>query len=474
MARLRFLIACFAILIHPPGAEEQAASEAQDAPKAGVLVAKIVTLADPQQSYALYLPSNYSRKRPWPIIYAFDPVARGKIPAELLKDAAERYGYIVVGSNNSRNGSWKLEYAAADAMLRDTRTRFSVDDRRMYFAGFSGGARVSAQIAENCNCAAGVLLNGAGFSPKPPAAPGKIFSVFAGAGIFDFNYPEVARMGDRLEELAIPYFFRSYAGPHQWAPGDFMNEALAWFRLQAMKTGREPRNDEFIQQQFQQALERTQKSEQSGDLYAAWNEYRQAARAFEGLGEVGVFRLRAQTLEKEKSVRDAAKRQRQEFDEQARLESPISSGLWSLVGSGGQLTENHSTLELQILTLRNRAEHEKQAQTLRPLKRALAGLFVQSMEAGSDQLAGKQIEVARAYFELAVTADPASLWALENVAITRALTGDRKGALETLRRAQSRVTDDAAFADWLKTEPAFAKLRADPDFRVLLDSTALR
>ena len=51
-------------------------------------------------------------------MYAFDPGARGKLPVELMKDAAERFGYIVVGSNNSRNGSWKIEAEAAEAKLR--------------------------------------------------------------------------------------------------------------------------------------------------------------------------------------------------------------------------------------------------------------------------------------------------------------------------------------------------------------------
>src|SRR5437879_904675 len=62
----------------------------------GVVIAKAVTLADANQSYALFLPSYYSPGRKWPIIYAFDPEARGHLPVELMKDAAEKYGYIVV------------------------------------------------------------------------------------------------------------------------------------------------------------------------------------------------------------------------------------------------------------------------------------------------------------------------------------------------------------------------------------------
>ena len=61
---------------------------------------------DAAQSYALYLPSAYSGDRRWPIIYCFDPGARGPVPVRLFR-AAEKYGYILVCSNNSHNGPWE-------------------------------------------------------------------------------------------------------------------------------------------------------------------------------------------------------------------------------------------------------------------------------------------------------------------------------------------------------------------------------
>ena len=71
----------------------------------GQIVEKVVCAQDVNQTYALYLPSNYVSTRKWPILYAFDPGARGRIPVERFKEAAERFGWIIVGSNNSRNAS---------------------------------------------------------------------------------------------------------------------------------------------------------------------------------------------------------------------------------------------------------------------------------------------------------------------------------------------------------------------------------
>src|SRR5690242_472801 len=80
-----------------------AIAQTESIPK-GQVVERIEARNDSSQSYALYLPSNYTPSRKWPVLYAFDPGARGRTPVERFKAAAEKYGWIVVGSNNSRNG----------------------------------------------------------------------------------------------------------------------------------------------------------------------------------------------------------------------------------------------------------------------------------------------------------------------------------------------------------------------------------
>ena len=71
---------------------------------AGQIIDRVTCAADPSQSYALFVPAEYTPSRSWPVIFAFDPGGRGRVPVERYQAAAERYGYIVVGSNNSRNG----------------------------------------------------------------------------------------------------------------------------------------------------------------------------------------------------------------------------------------------------------------------------------------------------------------------------------------------------------------------------------
>jgi predicted peptidase len=108
------------------------------------VIGHVVCRTDTSQSYALFLPPKYSPDNKWPIIYALDPGARGEVPVKLFQEAAAKLGYIVAGSNNSRNGPWEPIISAIKAIWEDTHSRFSIDEKRVYSAGFSGGARAAA------------------------------------------------------------------------------------------------------------------------------------------------------------------------------------------------------------------------------------------------------------------------------------------------------------------------------------------
>src|SRR5439155_21642105 len=89
---------------------------AQDLPR-GTIIDDVRCAADPTQSYALYLPSTYSRDRVWNLLIAFHPAARGRAMVEKYQAAAEQYGYIVAGSNTSPNEPWAVAIASLPATM---------------------------------------------------------------------------------------------------------------------------------------------------------------------------------------------------------------------------------------------------------------------------------------------------------------------------------------------------------------------
>jgi dienelactone hydrolase len=457
----------FALLSSPVGSQETAPAAAEpDKFESRKVIEKVVCSKNPEQSYALYLPSHYSAARSWPIVYSFDPAGRGGFALREQVDAAEQNGYILAASNNSRNGPWKPQWEAAETMVQDTHAKLSIDDRRMYFAGFSGGARVAAMIALNCRCAAGVFLSGAGFpvGSSPPA--GSTFAVFSAVGKLDFNYPEVISLQDKFAQAKYPHSLRVFEGVHEWAPTGVMNEAFAWYRVEAMKSMLQPIDHSFLEAQFSKAKERAESLEKLGEMLAAWREYNQIAATFTSFADLSAVQSKAEELGKSKVVRDAAKRERAEFEEQAQLTADISAALSSSRAS--ESPDADAALEERVRRLRLSSETEKRPERQRIYKRALSGVFIHAMETGNDFLNEKDYpRAARAYL-CATMANAKSSWAWESLGVAYALAGARKEALRALQTARTLAADTSSFSTWVNSEPAFNSIRSSPAFQTLL------
>jgi predicted esterase len=214
----------------------------------GTIVDDVKCAADQTQSYALYLPSQYTPDRQWNLLIAFHPGARGRAMVEKYQAAAERYGYIIAASNNSRNGPWSVSAAAVKAMTVDLSQRFSINPQRVYATGMSGGARVAMELALANTSVAGVIASSAGF-PDSQARGSVKFAVFATAGTDDFNYLEM-RLLDR--KLKSPHRLTIFTGGHTLPPDSVAMDAIEWMELQAMKAGIRQRSDELIDRLLQQ------------------------------------------------------------------------------------------------------------------------------------------------------------------------------------------------------------------------------
>src|SRR3954462_10580102 len=176
----------------------RAAVPAAELPK-GKLLETVACASDRNQTYALYIPTSFEASHRWPVIFCFDPGAHGRTPVERFIPAAEKYGYIVAGSNNSRNGSWDANVVAIQAMIGDVNRYLPIEAKRVYVAGLSGGARVACQLAI-AGVGKGVIACSAAFggSETPDKVP---FPFFGTAGVTDFNYLELRRTDRELEDM---------------------------------------------------------------------------------------------------------------------------------------------------------------------------------------------------------------------------------------------------------------------------------
>lgn len=272
--------------------------------------------ADSSQRYALYVPSNYSADREWNLILAFDAGARGKLAVERLQAAAEKYGYIVAASYNSRNGPLGISQQAAAAMKADVLKRYRINTKRIYTAGQSGGARVAMWLAMGGGIA-GVIASSAGF-PDPSDAPKTLpFPVFGTAGTEDFNYTE---MRDLDSHLTSPHRVEIFEGGHQWMPSELAVKAVAWMEVQAIKSGLSPANDALLDKIFEA---RVADAMQEKTDFETWRADTELSQDFQGLEDVKQYYQDAIALMSDAKVRNALNAEIAEVNREKRLTNEL-------------------------------------------------------------------------------------------------------------------------------------------------------
>ena len=290
-----------------------AATAAAQELRRGIIIDDVKCGADATQSYALYLPSTYSHDRPWNLLIAFHPGARGRLMVEKYQAAAEQYGYIVAGSNTSRNGPWAVSMAAVRAVSADLGQRFSIDAQRIYLTGLSGGARVAMQVAlGKTNNIAGVIASSAGYPDSQPRS-NVPFAVFGTTGTEDFNYIEM-RLLDR--KLTSPHYLAVFNGGHALPPDAVALEAIEWMELQAMKSGRRTRDEALIDRLLVKRQRRIAESTSPAETVHLLDTL---VADFKSLRDVTGEATRSKELAKQPEVKKALARERSDDDAEARL-----------------------------------------------------------------------------------------------------------------------------------------------------------
>jgi poly(3-hydroxybutyrate) depolymerase len=432
----------------------------------GAVIEQVTSAVDPTKSYALYLPTAYTATRKFPILYCFDPLARGSVPVSRFKEAAEKYNYIVVGSNNSRNGTNVPVSEIVRDLWEDTHARFAIDERRVYLAGFSGGARVAISVAfwlkEHV---AGVIACGGGFPANLSLTTPRPFVLFAVAGTDDFNNPEMQTLVRKLEGSSPPSRLAIFEGGHAWLPVQLATEAVLWLELQAMKAGIRDRNQVLIDESFQHALSQALAAQNAGDEYRAYQSYAAMAGDFAGLHDVAEVENRANELRVTREINQAIKQERKLEEDQARRIQSIHSLIGGRRGSEDS-QDSMSALRDELKSQRDAARASEPSARRTVARRVMESIFIEFVELGNMALARKEYANAVSDYLICTEIQPDNGRAFYYLARAQALAGSRSKAIDALRAAA-----DKGFTGVQELSAReFEALQNDKRFKEILDA----
>lgn len=210
----------------------------------GEVIDTVYCKFDPHQSYSLVLPTGYDSGISWPVVFIFEPGARGSMAAAKFVEASERFGIIIIASNNSSNRSYAGSRRAAEAMFRDARMRFNVDSTMFFVSGFSGGSRVASNLAIEHHFIKGVIACGAGMYHNKTTYPEfqNSFFYYGIIGREDMNLQDMMDTEKRLSQLQVGSHIQYIEAQHVWPPAEEITAAMAWLRHKTDSLNYDARN----------------------------------------------------------------------------------------------------------------------------------------------------------------------------------------------------------------------------------------
>ncbi len=281
----------------------------------GVIIDTVHCIDIPAQVYSIYLPTNYSSTKKWPVVYFFDPHGVGNLPLKLYKALAQKYGFIIAGTYGSKNGM-QIEASgrAAQAFMEDVSERLSVDNARIYTFGFSGGARVACALALNGGIA-GVIACGGGFPQNHPQI-NQPFALLSFVGEKDFNYIELKNLDKELDNTPLLHQLIVFHGKHQWPPVTDVEQAFQWMDATAMQAKTMPVNDSIVKAIQQQLLKELDKNGLRDKTIHEYFTYKKMLNFLRGLTNVDVYVAKVQEIQSsEKYTKYVRDEQQSEVDE---------------------------------------------------------------------------------------------------------------------------------------------------------------
>ena len=169
-------------------------------------------------SYYLYLPETYTTKRKWPVMYVMDPGGGSSGSLKRYVEGGRRNQFVLAMSKQSRNYFDKSS-DAVNAMVKDVEKRVSIDGKRRYASGNSGGARMAYWLAGKHTCA-GLLPCSAGGSARSKTI------VYSLLGTNDFNRWGIMSSHERMRNRHNQVRF--FPGNHDWAKSELIAEGMSY------------------------------------------------------------------------------------------------------------------------------------------------------------------------------------------------------------------------------------------------------
>ncbi len=399
----------------------------------GKVNTNLTCIKDATVKYCIYVPSNYDADKNTAVIFAFDPHGNGKLPVDLIKDDAERFGYIVVGSDFSKNGlDWQTNSKMIDILFDDIFLKFNIDKRRIYTMGFSGGSRVASLVAITKGGINGVIGCGAGFPGMNKPIENK-FSYLGFVGNADFNMSEMNQLDKDLTNMGFKHYIEVFNGKHEWPTKSILSEAFIWMEFNAARDNFIARKDTLLINTLLRYQKQLETFNRNKDIYNEYQMYEKIISFFDQLTDISEYQKMLKEIEASSALNKIMKQKEQIAVRENKLQQTYSEAM---------ITKDTTWWNKEMEKINKKTIDISNIQEVLLMKRTLSYLSLVAYMNSSGALNANKLEDASKYIKIYALVDPTNTDHYYFEACLNSLQGNTDKAFNALEKAISLGFND--------------------------------
>jgi len=221
----------------------------------GAITENLVVNDTVNETYSLYLPTNFDVEKTWPVAFVMDLEGKGKAAISILMYAAQQEGYVLASSSNiSDTLSISENVLIANRMFNSVFNTIPTAKNRTYTAGFGSGAMFASILPTFVREIEGVISIGASVGNVEILNTKQPFQFIGIVNRADYNFTAMYNTKEILNKLKFPNELIVFDGERNLPESKQIANAFRMLTLTSMAKGNAERNDSLVSSSYDEFL----------------------------------------------------------------------------------------------------------------------------------------------------------------------------------------------------------------------------
>ncbi|WP_318311546.1 alpha/beta hydrolase [Flagellimonas crocea] len=234
--------------------------------KKGEIIENLPINDSTSTTYSLYIPKMFSMEKQWPLLVVFDVKGNEASALSMYVMAAEKEGYVLAAPKLLDSVSLSKNMLATSKTIQKVTGLLPVRPNRIYASGGGAGGQFASLVPILIKNVSGVMSIGASLANRELINVKEPFHFVGIVNKENFTYPFMLTDTKLFDRYKFPNQVLLYDGNGEWPGVPYIEKGMQLFTLDAMGRKWMPTDSTYVENAYQEDLEKLNQLQRIGDL----------------------------------------------------------------------------------------------------------------------------------------------------------------------------------------------------------------